>query len=149
MNRLIKLIDDLIADGKLTNSVVAQIGWSDYEPKNFEYHRFLDKDEFERLIFDASIIITHGGVSSIITAINYKKPVIVCPRLEKYDEHVDNHQREIARAFAKKGFVLYCDDDDDLLKQIELCKNMNFKEYTSQNGKVTQIINDYLLETFG
>lgn len=30
------------------------------------------------------------------------KPVIVVPRLEKYHEHVDDHQQQIAEAFAGK-----------------------------------------------
>jgi len=144
LNRLLKSVDELISTGKLDIPVIAQIGQSDYEPKNFEYHRFLGKDEFDKLISDASIIITHGGVSSIVTAIKYKKPVIVYPRLEKYAEHVDDHQREIAHAFAKKGFVLCCDEGDDLTLLIEKCKDTDFSEYTSQTENITQIINDYL-----
>ena len=148
MNRLIKLVDDLTADGKLTMPIIAQIGWSDYEPKNFQYYQFLDKDEFDKLISDASIVITHGGVSSIVTAIKYRKPVIVFPRLERYGEHVDDHQREIARAFAKKGFVLFCEDDNDLIEQIKICESSEFQEYVSQKDRITQIINDFLNGTF-
>jgi len=148
MNRLIRLVDGLVADGKLTMPVAAQIGWSEYEPKNFQYHRFLDKDEFDKLISDASIVITHGGVSSIITAIKLRKPVIVFPRLEKYAEHVDDHQREIARAFAQKGFVLCCDESDDLIEKIKLCEGSEFQEYISQKDRITQLINDFLSGTF-
>ena len=144
MNRLLKLIDSLIDCGKLTVPVIAQIGQSGYEPKNFPYHRFLDKDEFDRHISEANIIVTHGGVSSVITAIKHRKPVIVCPRLEKYGEHVDNHQREIARSFAKKDFVLCCDEDDDLLEKIALCADKVFREYVSRTDNIAQIINDYL-----
>jgi len=150
MNRLIKYIDSLVAAGRIDTPVIAQIGQSDYEPVNYQFHRFLDKAEFDKLVTEAELIVTHGGVNSIITALRCGKPVIVCPRLEKYGEHVDDHQREIARSFAKKGFVLCCDDDDDLEEQISLCKVTEFREYVSTNSDITSIINDYLagLERF-
>jgi len=144
MNRVVKLIDDLVANGKLEMPVVAQIGHSDYKPKSFEFHRFLEKVEFDRLISEAQLLITHGGVGAIMTAINCKKPVIVVPRLAKYAEHVDDHQKEIALAFAKKDFVLYCGDGDDIEDLIRQCKTKQFAEYVSHTDKITRIINDYL-----
>ena len=36
-NRLLKAIDKLIADGKITDEVFAQIGYSDYIPVHFQY----------------------------------------------------------------------------------------------------------------
>ena len=144
MNRLLRQIDCLIAEGAISAPVIAQIGHSDYEPVSFEFHRFLNKDEFDRYITQADMIVTHGGVSSIITALKLRKPVIVYPRLAKFGEHVDNHQCEIARAFAKKGYVLYCGEDDDLAEMLELCKGMEFTEYVSQTENITRIVNDFL-----
>jgi len=146
MNRLIRHIDGLVAAGRIDTPVFAQIGQSDYEPSNYQFRRFLNKAEFDKLISEAELIITHGGVNSIITALKCGKPVIVCPRLEKYGEHVDDHQREIARSFEKKGFVLCCDDIDDLEKQVGLCKVTEFREYISKTSDITQIINDYFAE---
>ena len=142
MNRLIKLMDSI--SGRLDMPVVAQIGQSDYKPKNFEFHRFLDKSEFDGLIAEAELIITQGGVGAVMTALNYKKPVIIVPRLAKYGEHVDDHQREIALAFAKKGFVLCCDDGDNLEELIKECKIRSFSEYKSGTDNITRIIDVYL-----
>ena len=50
MNRLLIMIDGLVAAGKINAPVVAQTGQSDYEPRSFEYHRFMDKDIFDRHI---------------------------------------------------------------------------------------------------
>lgn len=144
MNRLIKLIDSLVGSGKLDMPVVAQIGQSDYEPVNFKFHRFLDKAEFDGLIAQAELIITHGGVGSIITAIKCRKPVIVVPRLAKYGEHVDDHQCEIANALAKKGFVLCSNDGDDIEELIAVSKDREFPEYISQTDNILQIINGYV-----
>jgi len=144
MNRLVRLIDNLAGSGKLDMPVVAQIGQSDYEPVNLKFHRFLDKSEFDRLIAQAELIITHGGVGSIVTAVKYRKPVIVVPRLAKYGEHVDDHQREIAEAFAKKGYALCYNDGDDMEELISVSKCMDFPEYISQTDNISQIINIYL-----
>jgi len=148
MNRLVKLIDDLAGSGRLDMPVVAQIGSSDYEPRNIEFYSFLDKKEFDRFISDAQIIITQGGVGSIMTALKCKKPVIVVPRLKKYGEHVDDHQRELALAFAKKDFVLVCDDRDNLEVLIKQCEDKVFSEYISRTNEITQIINSYLNSVF-
>jgi len=144
MNRLLAQVDGLVSSGRVVDPVIAQIGHSDYEPKSFPFQRFLDKTEFDRLISGADLIITHGGVSTIIKALKCRKPVIVCPRLAKYREHVDDHQREIARAFAKKGFVLCCEEGDDLGVMIESCKDREFPEYVSQTNDITRIINEFL-----
>ena len=45
-NRLLKEIDKLIQNGKIKEDVFAQIGVSDYKPKNYEYVDFMSQDEF-------------------------------------------------------------------------------------------------------
>lgn len=40
-NRLIKKVDELIGDGKITENVFMQTGYSTYEPKNCEWSPFL------------------------------------------------------------------------------------------------------------
>ena len=46
-NRLLQAVDELIEKGVIADEVFAQIGYSDYEPKYFEYKQFLDREEFE------------------------------------------------------------------------------------------------------
>ena len=56
----------------------------------------------------AHIIITHGGVGSILDAIKHHKKVIAIPRLEKYHEHVNNHQIQIVEEFDRLGYIMDC-----------------------------------------
>ena len=46
-NRLLKAVDEL-CEKKIIKSqnVFAQIGYSDYIPKNYKYENFLDRDKF-------------------------------------------------------------------------------------------------------
>ena len=144
LNRLLKRLDRYIEQGKITDKVIAQIGYSDYLPKRYEYVEFLNKSEFDEMIESADIVIAHSGVGSIIRALNADKPVIVYPRLSKYREHIDNHQLEIAYAFSRKNYVLCCGENDDLLEKIAECRNFHFEKYISQREKIVGIIDDYL-----
>ena len=146
MNRLLIQVDSLVSSGEIRGPVLAQIGHSDYEPKSFPFRRFLDKAEFDRLVSEAGVIVTHGGVSTIVSALKCRKRIVVCPRLARYGEHVDDHQREIARAFARKGYLLCCEEGDDLAEMIASCEGKGFQEYVSQTNEITRIINGFLKE---
>ena len=51
---------------------------------------------------EARIVITHGGPSSFIMPLQVGKIPIVVPRQKEYEEHVNNHQVEFARAVAER-----------------------------------------------
>lgn len=88
-NRLLREIDLLIDEGKITEEVFAQIGQSDYIPQNYSFKRFLSPDEFKKYQQEANIIISHAGTGALIGALKLGKKVIAVPRLAKYGEHMD------------------------------------------------------------
>lgn len=143
-DRLLKSIDELIDKGKITDEVFAQIGNCTYEPKNYKYKRFLNKQEFENCIGCCSLIITHSGVATIVESIKKNKPVIVMPRLCKYGEHVDDHQVQIAESFQKSNLIFECRENDNLYLLIEKAKTHKFDKYVSQNTKLLNVIRKYL-----
>lgn len=142
LNRLLIQLDELCKKGEIEEEVYAQIGHSDYLPKHYAYTDFLNRDEFEEKVRGCSLVITHSGVGSIITAMQDGKPVIVFPRLSKYKEHVDDHQCEIAEAFSKKNYVLLCGENDDLAEMITKAESHRFDRYVSSTGKVIEIVKD-------
>lgn len=143
-NRLLKEIDKLTEQNKIDDEVFAQKGHSDYAPKNYEAVDFLDKEIFEKKVSSCDILITHSGVGSIISGINKEKPVIVVPRLKKYNEHVDDHQLEIANAFSQKNYVLMCSEINELEEIIKKAKYHKFDKYISQRKKTIEAITEYL-----
>lgn len=148
-NRLLKEIDRLVEMRLIKEQVFAQQGYSDYVPKYYCSVNFLDKEEFENKIAECSLVIAHSGVGTILTAINHNKPVIVFPRLQKYKEHVDDHQIGIASVFHKKHLVLMCNEGDNLSDLIERSKSFQFRTYTSQRERVIELIKIYLREGAG
>lgn len=109
LNRLLKLLDDLCRTQKIKEEIFAQIGHSDYCPMHYNYIDLLDKELFEKKVKESSLVISHGGAGSIMSALKEDKPVIVFPRLRKYREHVDDHQLEIAGALSKKKLFFYAE----------------------------------------
>ena len=143
-NRLLKMIDQLIDMGKIDESVFAQIGNSDYIPKNFKYTSFLDKNEFEEKIKECDILITHSGVATIIAGLRNEKKIIVVPRLSKYGEHVDAHQVQIAQSFSEQNYVIMYAEGDNIEDLIIKAKHHKFARYVSQRKQMINVIKDFL-----
>lgn len=142
MNRLVKAVDKL--QTTISEEIFVQKGWSDYIPVNCRYTDFLDSNEYDKMISECSILITHAGVGTIITGLNAKKPVIVVPRRNIYLEHVDDHQCQIAEAFASKHCVLRCDDVEKLKEYIEKAGKFDFKPYKFKVGNIENTIMNYI-----
>lgn len=108
-NRLFKKLDELYEKGVLTDSMFAQIGTSTYKPKHYEYKNFISQEEFLEKVKEADIIVSHGASGSIMKALNEGKKVIAVTRLEKYGEHINDHQIQNNEAFAINNYVLMAD----------------------------------------
>lgn len=143
-NRLLQIIDKLIDEKKIDEPVYAQIGNSDYRPRNFECSLFLDKSEFENRIKNCDVLITHSGVATIIKGLKNEKKVIVVPRLAKYGEHVDNHQVQIAESFADQNYVIMCTEEDSLEELLVEAKHHEFSKYISQRKQMLETIEKFI-----
>ena len=105
--------------------------------KRIKAFDFIPLEQMEEYISKADIIISHGGVGTIFSAIKRGKKVIAIPRLEKYGEHINDHQIEICEEQEKEGYILYYKDGiDDLDKLINKLKTTQFKKYSSDNNYI-------------
>lgn len=145
-DRLIKKIDVLVKEEKIKEQVFAQLGHTVYTPKHFKYVRFLSSIEYEKNVQQANIIITHGGTGAIIKGLKAEKQIIGVPRREKFEEHSDDHQLQIVDFFEKNSFILRVDNMDDLLNTIDLIKQKPIRKKFKSEGKVIEIINEFILK---
>ena len=143
-NRLLKSVDDLVENGQITEPVFAQIGYSDYTPRFYEFTQFLDRDEFLRYEKNADIVITHGGTGAIIGAVKLGKKVIAVPRLTKYGEHVDDHQIQIIEQFKEQNIICGLDDCEQLEEGLRFVKEHIFENYKSNTQTVIESIDNYI-----
>ena len=143
-NRLLKEIDKLIEDKVIKEEVFAQIGVSDYIPKNYKYTKFLTNEEFNNNLKKCDMVITHAGTGVIVNAVKLEKKVIALPRLEKYGEHVDDHQIQLIDEFKELNFIESCYEINDLKKAINNAKNKKYNKYTSNTDKIIESIEEYI-----
>ena len=108
-DRLFKKLDELYEDGTLTEPMFAQIGTSTYKPKHYEYKDFISPEEFQEKVNESNIVVSHGASGSIMKALNVGKKVIAVTRLEKYGEHINDHQIQNNEAFSLNQYVLMSD----------------------------------------
>ena len=143
-NRLLKAVDKLVENATITDKVFAQIGYSDYNPQNYQFTRFLDRDEFAKIIEEADIVITHGGTGSIMEAVKKGKKVIAIPRRMKYGEHIDDHQLQVVRQFKDLNLICECDDAEKISDALNLVKKSTYKKYVSNTPKIIDSIINFL-----
>jgi len=148
-DRLLKAVDDLVERSVITEPVFAQIGYSTYTPKHYEYKKFLDRDEFASIEGKADIIITHAGTGAIVGAVKQNKKVIAVPRLSKYGEHVDDHQLQIVAQFKKMNLICVCEDLSKLDEALEYTRKTSFEKYKSNTHRIIDNIDKYITDCFG
>lgn len=138
-NRLLKKIDQLVQNGVIED-VFAQIGESNYTPVNYNYVKYLDTQEFQHYQETAEIIISHGGTGALVGALKKEKLVIAAPRLQKFGEHIDDHQTEVAGILESEGYLRSVTDMEELENVIyEYKDNPNIKAYDKESNALSII----------
>ena len=143
-NRLLIEIDRLIEEGKITEKVFAQTGYSDYKPKNYKFNKFLNRDEFNDIMSKCDKVITHGGTGAIIGAVKKGKKEIAIPRLSKYGEHVDDHQLQITKQFSDMNLSRSINKIDELEECLVEIEKLKFNSYVSNNKNILSSLEDFI-----
>ena len=115
-DRLIKKMDEIA--GMIDEEVVMQIGKTQYKPKNAKYFDFIDSDQVAEFTSKARIIVCHGGAGTIISALEEGKQVIAVPRLKRYNETLDDHQKELIEVLANAGKIKGVYDVENLMEAL-------------------------------
>ena len=133
-DRLLKEVDMLVEQKKITGKVFCQIGHSSYKPKKCKFAKFLTLDEFNKKLSQANIVITHAGEGNIGLAKNLEKKMIVIPRRKEFDEHTNNHQLELADVVEQKKLGLVAWD----VKEIGEKLFISIHTVTTHRKNITQ-----------
>lgn len=125
-DRLIKTID-LWAGNRTEIAVTAQIGKSNYHPKNITSYETLPSVEFNRIFSESDLIISHAGMGLIIKALTEGKPIVVFPRQHRLGEHTTDHQMATARAFKKMDYVNVALNESELKNYLDCLYEISSK----------------------
>ena len=148
-NRLIEKMDELVESGKIKEKVVVQYGFSTYEANHCEMHQMMSFDEMQQAFKEARIVITHGGPSSFVEALQYGKVPIVVPRQQEFNEHVNNHQFDFVKLISERmnNIIPVYDIDqlgdtvahyDEIVKTKNSGKTSNNKKFNAELEKIVE-----------
>lgn len=141
--RLLEEIEKEINKGNIKDKVIVQAGMTKFESKNMKIFDLIPMNEFNKMINECDLLITHGGVGCILTALKKGKIIIAAPRLEKYKEHDNDHQCQIIDSFDKDGYIIGS-NVQDLEKCLKKAKTFKPKEYISNTNHMIELVTDYI-----
>lgn len=131
-DRLIKALDGWCENQSACNGI-AQVGPDSYKPEHVEWVEFLKPHMYKEYINNADVIISHAGMGSILTALQYGKPIIIFPRLGKLKETRNDHQTATAKRFesfqgikavySESELLLTLDNMHDLIGSFSISPN--------------------------
>ena len=131
-SRLLKVLDKEIEKGNIKDKVIVQSGNTKYKSNNMEIFDFVSNRKLEELIEKSKLVITHGGVGSILTALKHNKKVIAAPRLSILI--IYQHMIDELTNFNKIGEVL------------ENSKKFKPEKYKSNTKNMIKLIDNYIEE---
>ena len=145
-DRLVKCIDQMVADGKIKEEVIIQKGYTEYEPQNCECHKLIGYDDMKKYIADARIVVTHGGPASFVAPLSIGKIPVVVPRQYKYNEHVNDHQLDFAKEVEKRmKNIIVAENEEEIIDAIvnyeERIKNAS-GDISSNNKKFNEMLEE-------
>ncbi len=133
-DRLIEKLDTLLpADA----DVLWQIGAASKRNLRGRVVQSMPSNELEQEIQAADLIVAHAGCGSVLTSLRSGKCPIVVPRRAAFNEHVDDHQSDIADGLAKTGLVLSREVSDLSVDDL----------WTAAATKITRTLEDEVILT--
>lgn len=138
--RLLKHLNVLKANNLIEEEILAQVGHTEIKLSHITSLSFVDAIKLTQLIKSASLIISHAGTGSAQAVLKLNKPLILVPRLKKYNEAIDDHQLELSQAYQKDKYCLQLLEEEDLLALIQKAKNFPFRSFKSNSKNASKFI---------
>jgi len=110
-DRLLKRMDEIAST--LGEEVVMQIGHTSFRPQTAKWFDFTTEAGIKEWCKKARVVVTQPAMA-ILDAQEQGTPVIVVPRLKRYNEVIDDHQLDFAKHLERKGKVMAVYDVDKL-----------------------------------
>lgn len=144
--RLLEAIDKEIDKGNIKDKVVVQAGCTKYDTDKMEIFDLIPLEKFDDLMSECDLLITHGGVGSIISGLKNGKKVIAVPRLAKYGEHINDHQKQIIEKFNDAGNIIGIEEMDELEGALKRIKKFKPNKYTSNTDNMIKLVEKLINE---
>ncbi len=148
--RLLDVIQKEIDKGNIKDKVIVQAGCTKYSSKDMEVFDLIPMEKFDELISKCDLLITHGGVGSIIAGLKNNKKVIAAARLAKYGEHINDHQTQIIENFDQAGYIIGLNKElTNLSNALEKVKKFKPNKYKSNTENMIKLVQSKIEELVG
>ncbi|KGM12168.1 glycosyltransferase [Cellulomonas bogoriensis] len=107
--RLVERMIEILPEG---TEAVWQTGATDVADLPIDARPMLSDEEFRAEIERADVVVTHSGCGTFIRCLEAGKIPIMVPRRAARQEHVDDHQVQIAAVAQQRGLALSREVDD-------------------------------------
>ena len=118
-DRLVRAFDEWAGKNDQGLRVLAQIGPGGFRPQNCESIDFLNPRDYKKAFEQASLVVSHAGIGTIITAVQLQKRLVVMPRLASLGETRNEHQLATVRHFNRCPNICIADTENHLAAQID------------------------------
>lgn len=142
--RLLQEVEKNINNGNITEDVIVQAGYTKYHSDKMKIYNLISPQEMEKLVNDASLIISHGGVGSTLQCVKKGKVVIGVPRKKIYNEHVNDHQKQLIKSFDDQGYIIGTSDVTEIAQALKRAKNFKPNKYKSNTENMIKLIDDFI-----
>lgn len=142
--RLLKAIQKEIDNGTIKDKVVVQAGHTKFKSNDMKIFDLVSLDEFNKYMDDCDILITHGGVGSIVDGLKRNKKVIAVPRLKQFSEHTNDHQLQIVKNFGDSGYIIPVTNINEFHEALIKAKNFKPKRYLSNTTNFIKLIQKHI-----
>ena len=122
-DRLIDAVDRWAADHP-ESEMFAQIGPSELRPKNIPFTAFMEPVEFTRRVEECSVLVAHAGMGSILTALQYGKPILVMPRHAAKGETRNDHQIATSQRLGERPGIEVAMNESEIADKLDRLANL-------------------------
>ncbi len=143
-DRLLYVLESLIKGKIILEEVVVITGYKKFKSEYMNVVGLLPQEEYEKIMKKSNLVISHGGVGSLLSAIKLNKKIIGVARLAEHKEAINNHQIEILEKFEEMGYLLYLKDIKDIKELILNTKSIKTKKFVSNTKDFNRKLNEYI-----
>lgn len=111
-DRLVAAVDAWAGSARVP--VFAQTGAGKYRPRHCEFAEYIPPALADDLFRKADLIVSHAGMGSILTALKYRKRILILPRRASLGEHRNEHQLATARWLGQRPGVFVAEEAEDI-----------------------------------
>ena len=122
----------------LPEKVVMQIGNGGYIPENCQYFRFAPS--LEPYYAQANVVVAHGGLGITTEALERGKKLISVQNTTCHG----GHQEDLLSAWAQEGYLIWCQDLNELPEALERAQKHTFRRYVAPDCEIHTVVKKFL-----